>query len=89
MNDFLTLVGAIVRAYVTQHHSEMLDEMYDHDRDYINHVLKGWWVLDDSAGWAWWLGVYSRCPVSHNPWEFPYCDLDAPLPDADFSGWLA
>jgi len=84
MDDLLALMGDIVRAYVNQHHPEMLDDIWETDRDWLNHVLGGWWVLRDDMSWAWWLGVYTRCPVGQDLDRFSYCYLDAPLPNASF-----
>ena len=88
MNDFLALMGDIVRAYVNQHHAEMLDDPWETDMEWLNHVLGGWWIISPDMGWAWWLGVYTRCPAGQDLDRFPYCYLDAPLPKADFSGWM-
>jgi len=100
----LELLAAIARAHAEQHHPKVLDpDLHDWHEVVrggeiwlenvttfeFNYWLQGWWVLDDRAGWAWWLGVYDRCPVGEDPWEFPYCRLDSPLPNADFSIWMS
>jgi hypothetical protein len=83
MSDLLALMGKIVTAYVTQHHSEMLDDEWETDREWLNHVLSGWWIISPDMGWSWWLGVYSRCPAGQDLDHFPFCDLDAPLPNSE------
>ena len=105
IHEFLALIGHIARSYATQHCPEVLDPD-DHDwvlvirgqnsteENYtigeFNHWLQGWWVLDDTAGWEWWLCVFDKCPAdklveSRDLIDFPYCRLDAPLPNADFT----
>lgn len=84
MNDFLTLMGGIVRAYANHHHPEMLDDPWETDIEWFNLVLSGWWVVRHDMGWAAWLGVYSRCPARQDLDHFPFCDLDAPLPNTHF-----
>lgn len=68
------------------------DGMKDLTIEEFNHWLQGWWLLSDDGGWKWWLCVFTRSPAEHiasggDLIDFPYCNLDSPLPDADFSGF--
>lgn len=84
MDDFLALMGSIVRTYCTHHAPEMFDDPHEVDITWFNHIVGGWWILRDDMGWAWWLGVYTRCPAGQDLDQFWGCQLDAPLPRATF-----
>lgn len=98
MAEFLALIGAIARSYAEHHEPDVLDPdshvwswdddgpVADETAGFFNYLLSGWWVLDDTqTAWNWWLCVYTRPPYGHDFLHFPYCHLDAPLTEADFS----
>lgn len=72
------------------------DEMWMENLTIVefNHWLQGWWVLDNSQrpAWNWWFCVFTEDPAPHlaaggDLSEFWHCNLDAPLPTAELSGW--
>jgi hypothetical protein len=92
----LNQIIEILHAYHDQHHDdydaqEWLDARQPGDFDGMYGVeyewpyLQGWWMLDTTGGWPWWFLVYSKDPAGQDLERFPFCDLDAPLPNADLS----